>query len=610
VICPKCHNVFDLPANFCPHCGSSIQRGGGRLLIATAIIVLALIAGTYGYVKFQLTPRDGAARPSGMSPPQEDLTGRPAGDQRANEAGTRSPDQPPPMLRADLSLTDISGREILNAPVVILAPGWFAFPMHACIGGHTWRITLPSGRRLEVEGGILHDAGPIGLWRLPAGERLGEPALMPWTPELPLRWYPLDGAPTGLRVPVGNAENLIDFVRIPFQAGEKGPGVFMQNNRVVGWSFGASPAGGYLWTGNPGTDLTAEFYIDDFYRLTFAGGREEAFLLALADENLSDLQRLEVLAEAHRLEPRWTPAQTPDDVRPAAIQAIMHDLVVRLSRQDRAEDVLTLFDTPTVLAVNDMSLASDLVGIARDQGAYAYALELIETLQEENSGQPEPLRKLRTIQTALYRDWLSSLLAEGDRNATREVYQEATDRFSQDPGIHLVGVELALQDQDWALAERLLAAQAYPPDLRDRVSRLQQEISDLKSQEGKIVIRFRPGSRTIPVVARLERTLDQRFIIDTGASIVTVPTATARRLGIDLSYNLPRRLFYSATGVQNAVEVTLPAIELNGWVIEDVKALVVDLPGQPGVGLLGMNYLNNFRMDVNTSEGILMLEPR
>jgi clan AA aspartic protease (TIGR02281 family) len=147
--------------------------------------------------------------------------------------------------------------------------------------------------------------------------------------------------------------------------------------------------------------------------------------------------------------------------------------------------------------------------------------------------------------------------------------------------------------------------------MRDRVGRLQQAIAALRGQEGKIVVRFRPGARTIPVVARVGRELfDQRFVIDTGASIVTVPSATAKRLGIDIADDLPRRLFYSATGVQHAVEITLPYIELDGWVIENVKALVVDLPGQSEVGLLGMNYLNNFRMDVNTSEGVLLLEPR
>jgi rRNA maturation endonuclease Nob1 len=27
MICSKCHAVFDLPANFCPHCGASLKLG-------------------------------------------------------------------------------------------------------------------------------------------------------------------------------------------------------------------------------------------------------------------------------------------------------------------------------------------------------------------------------------------------------------------------------------------------------------------------------------------------------------------------------------------------------------------------------------------------------
>ena len=104
--------------------------------------------------------------------------------------------------------------------------------------------------------------------------------------------------------------------------------------------------------------------------------------------------------------------------------------------------------------------------------------------------------------------------------------------------------------------------------------------------------------------------VDQRFVIDTGASIVTVPSSTVSQLGIDITDALPRRLFHSATGVQHAVEITIPLIELNGWVVENVNALVVDLPGQSELGLLGMNYLSNFRMDLNTEEGLLLLEPR
>ena len=32
MICPKCHAPLERPANFCPNCGVSLQRGGGRIL--------------------------------------------------------------------------------------------------------------------------------------------------------------------------------------------------------------------------------------------------------------------------------------------------------------------------------------------------------------------------------------------------------------------------------------------------------------------------------------------------------------------------------------------------------------------------------------------------
>jgi hypothetical protein len=38
--------------------------------------------------------------------------------------------------------------------------------------------------------------------------------------------------------------------------------------------------------------------------------------------------------------------------------------------------------------------------------------------------------------------------------------------------------------------------------------------------------------------------------------------------------------------------------------------LVLDIPNQPDWGLLGLNYLERFRMDMNTEEGVLLLEPR
>ena len=79
---------------------------------------------------------------------------------------------------------------------------------------------------------------------------------------------------------------------------------------------------------------------------------------------------------------------------------------------------------------------------------------------------------------------------------------------------------------------------------------------------------------------------------------------------MEVSESNPLRRVYTAGGVKYAPEVTLSSITVEGWEENDLKALVLDLPNQSEWGLLGMNYLRRFRMDVNTDNGVLLLEPR
>jgi clan AA aspartic protease (TIGR02281 family) len=92
--------------------------------------------------------------------------------------------------------------------------------------------------------------------------------------------------------------------------------------------------------------------------------------------------------------------------------------------------------------------------------------------------------------------------------------------------------------------------------------------------------------------------------------MVTIPSSTARELGLDVDDRSPIRRVFTAGGVQYAPEITLNSITVEGWEVNNVKALVLDIPNQPEWGLLGLNYLQRFRMDMNTLEGVLLLEPR
>lgn len=611
MICPKCHTPLDVPADFCPHCGAGLHRSGGHILIIAAGLVLVILALVYGYIDDRFFDRRDGLRKTAVAPSPQATSSTPTA--ASDKLSTKR--EPPPIAAlasstGQLILSDITGEELGTYTAALVSSGWFAFPSRLLIGARTWQVVLGDGRSFAVEGAILREGDPVGLWAAALNAPLDGLPLAPWDPQQPLRWHSLEETDTGRNVTVASFETLGNFDRIPVPDLNNAPGIFTQGDNLVGWSFGDGAPGGFLWTGSPGVELIPEFYTDDFYRLTFEGSREEAFLLALANPGLSDLQRLSALAEAHLLETRMPRDILPDRIAPPAIQQTMRHLVDNLRKQNRIDEMLTLFTPQILAAVNHPPLVADLATAAQQAGDYDDALDLLEMLALSTSGEAQKLMDYKGMQAAVYREWIDRLLAEGDVITARSVYEEATERFPQDPFIHLAGVELVLQNQNWELAERLLSSRSYPPDLRDRVSRLQRDIADLKSQEGKILIRFRPGSPTVPVTANLGNAMRQRFLVDTGASIVTVPSETAHRLGIDLSGSLPRRLFFSATGARNAIEVTLPSIIIDGWEVVDVKALVVDLPGQPGVGLLGMNYLNNFRMDLDTDNGLLTLAPR
>jgi aspartyl protease family protein len=79
------------------------------------------------------------------------------------------------------------------------------------------------------------------------------------------------------------------------------------------------------------------------------------------------------------------------------------------------------------------------------------------------------------------------------------------------------------------------------------------------------------------------------FLIDTGATAVTLTAADARSLGIDPSSLDYRYTVMTANGPAHAAPVKLSDISVDHAEVEDVQAMVID-QGLP-TSLLGMSYL-------------------
>ena len=86
-----------------------------------------------------------------------------------------------------------------------------------------------------------------------------------------------------------------------------------------------------------------------------------------------------------------------------------------------------------------------------------------------------------------------------------------------------------------------------------------------------------------------------RFLIDTGATLVTISSADARRAGVNYLRG-ERVVMQTASGVVPGYRVKLDTVHLGDIVLNNVDGVVVEgsMPGD--TGLLGMSFLNRTEM--------------
>ena len=462
---------------------------------------------------------------------------------------------------------------------------------------------------VSIQAGIYNDYDKVGLWRILEDYRVDGPELHPWSFDSPLNWHSLDAADTFETVELQNSNVQGYLAEGTLTGGIQETGILMQQDRAVGWTFGETAAA-FAWHGDEGRYLQPEMRVDDFYRITFANGREEELVRALAmGSDYSNIERLEAFARAFRFDPKLTAAETPAYLQTKAVVESLNKLVAAASNAGFSREVANIFDAQVLIEAADADLIMNVTGATVQGYGFEEAVALVENVAEGlPSGSNSEM--FDNIFSKLYRNWITLLINQGGIQEAWSAYRRASSQLAEDVNIHLLGVQLALAENDWAEAEALLAMREYPLSLSDKITNLQNQISELKSREGKIVINFTPGARQIPLTAVLDRSSYQQFIVDTGASMVTIPSSTARELGLAIDNRNPVRKVITAGGEKYAPEVILSSITVEGWEVNDIKALVLDIPNQPNLGLLGLNYLELFRMDMNTEEGVLLLEPR
>jgi clan AA aspartic protease (TIGR02281 family) len=120
---------------------------------------------------------------------------------------------------------------------------------------------------------------------------------------------------------------------------------------------------------------------------------------------------------------------------------------------------------------------------------------------------------------------------------------------------------------------------------------------------------FQRRGTAVVLPARINGEAVGAFLLDTGASFISVSHAVAQRLGIRSTGNGTVRLV-TASGVIEAPLAILEEVDVGGAIARYVPAVIHDLPGMPPniVGLLGMSFLERFQVNLDITSGSLTLQ--
>jgi len=128
-----------------------------------------------------------------------------------------------------------------------------------------------------------------------------------------------------------------------------------------------------------------------------------------------------------------------------------------------------------------------------------------------------------------------------------------------------------------------------------------------KAKKQRLEINYTPRGSSMIVHGKVNG-IPLRFVVDTGASLVSIPSSIAERAGVDTADS--RRVnLHTANGMTSAPLVKLDQVIADNIAINEVMAVVQDLSA-PDLGLLGMSFFGQHKMTIDHQRNVITLEPK
>lgn len=534
----------------------------------------------------------------------------PAGGFRSHTVLAVSEDNP--LIVGSVIVQDLEGKRISGFSSAVFDKQWFAAPVWSYLEGSRLIFQSADLEESPIKKGLWTTGDPIVLWKL-EGDVKGEIIqIMRWKQSIPLQWRSILNRDSILNVDPGSPERRGSFLIFPLPYELQESGVFIQEGHIVGWSFPEWMDKGYLWLGPEGKNMSPNIQMERFSDSIRSAWRETHFNnVLIREEGIPALRKLEIFANGLLMDSPFSEEDIPKQLRSQSVIDRMHSLASELIKNGFAEEVVRIIDEHIIIEAQDANLLKDAVIAKVESEGYHKAIRFLESVKRNVfAAQGQGIPGTNQFHAKLYKDWLRKILDQGGYYSGMVAFDEAKQAFPDDLELHLLGVEVAISEKNWKRATELLQMRDYPEAFRDWVNELKTVIQEIQENEGSVLIRFNPTSGHIPVQIILNRFHAFPFIIDTGATMCSIPSSAVKKLGIEIDQTTPVVIISTAGGIAETYEVKLQSVELGGFRIFDVKALIIDIPGYTGYGLLGQNFLNNFHIEIDNKKGMLRLKKR
>jgi len=140
-------------------------------------------------------------------------------------------------------------------------------------------------------------------------------------------------------------------------------------------------------------------------------------------------------------------------------------------------------------------------------------------------------------------------------------------------------------------------------------SGLETPVPDTK-KVSQAIVNYNKQNAVIVIRVTINNKIEKSFAVDTGASYTVISSEVAQALNLTPNPEIPPITLQTANGRIQAPLVNLESLTVGNLTTHNVAAAVHEVDDSSNIaGLLGLNFLNRFRMTVDSTRNQLVFEP-